>query len=260
MRLETRNLKLDPRPSTLDSRQNYCVIVPAYQEEGRIGRVVEGIRKYCDHVVVIDDASTDGTSEEAKEAGAVLIRHGANMGQGASLNSGFKYAGKRAFDFVITMDADGQHDPDDIPAFVEAYARTGTAVLVGNRMGDPGTMPLVRRLTNRFMSWLLSRKMNQYVPDTQCGFRLYARDVIPFIFAESQRYDAQSEVLLHLAERDIRIGAVPIKVIYGDEKSKINPFKDTIRFFTMLKKYERRGLLPKSNPTSPRSATVRKTL
>ncbi len=225
--------------------ENFCVIVPAYQEEGRIGSVVEGMRKYCDHVVVVDDGSEDGTSEEAKKAGAIVIRHDVNMGQGAALNSGFKYAQEHGFDFLITMDADGQHDADDIPHFVEAYVCTDTPVLIGNRMGNPATMPLVRRLTNRFMSWLLSRRMNQYVPDTQCGFRLYRCDVIPFIFTESQRYAAQSEVLLHLAERHIRIGAVPIKVIYGDEKSKINPFKDTIRFFAMFWRYCRQKQVEK---------------
>lgn len=219
----------------------FCVIVPAYQEEDCIGRVVKGIRKYCDHVVVIDDGSTDGTSDEAKKAGAVVIRHETNMGKGTSLNSGFKYALEHGFDFVVTMDADGQHDPDEIPHFIEAYVETGIPVLVGNRMGVCVTMPLVRRLTNRFMSWLLSRKMNQYVPDSQCGFRLYRCDVIPFVSAESERYAAESEVLLCLAERGIRIGSVPIKVIYRNEKSKINPFKDTIRFFAMLRKYKTGG-------------------
>jgi hypothetical protein len=140
------------------------------------------------------------------------------------------------------MDGDGQHDPGDIPAFVEAYVRTGTPVLLGNRMDDTRSMPFVRRLTNRFMSWLLSRKMNQAVPDTQSGFRLYRCDAIPEGGCSSERFAAESEILLCIAEKNIVIGAVPIKVIYRDEKSKINPFKDTIRFFRMLRKYEARSI------------------
>jgi hypothetical protein len=135
------------------------------------------------------------------------------------------------------MDADGQHDPAEIQDFVETYKKTGTSVLVGNRMDDPRTMPFVRRCTNRFMSWLLSRKMGQRVPDTQNGYRLYKTDAIPVMDMGSDRFAAESEILLRISENGIKIGSVPIKIIYRDEKSKINPIKDTIRFFGMLRKY-----------------------
>jgi len=217
----------------------FCVIVPGYQEECRIGAVVEGIRQYCDHVIVVDDGSSDGTSLEAERAGAIVIKHAVNIGKGGSIVSGVEYARRHGFDFVIAMDGDGQHDCDDIPRFLEEYAREGTPVILGNRMREPGSMPLIRRLTNRFMSWLLSRRMKQRVPDTQCGFRLYRCDAIPNVSAESAHFDFDSEVLLLLAEKGVRIGEVPIKVIYGDEKSKMNPLKDTIRFFAMLRRCRR---------------------
>ena len=114
-------------------------------------------------------------------------------------------------------------------------------MLIGNRMADTVGMPLVRRWTNRLMSWGLSRLMGQYVPDTQCGFRLYRCDVIPFIEASSQRFAAESEILLHVARRGIRIGAVPISTVYGDERSKINPIVDTFRFVKMLWQYRHRS-------------------
>ena len=107
-------------------------------------------------------------------------------------------------------------------------------------MNDPETMPLVRRLTNRFMSWLLSRRIGQNVPDTQSGYRLYRCDVIPSGPCNSDRFAAESEILLYFGEKKIRIGAVPIKVIYRDEKSKINPLRDTVRFFEMLRSYDRK--------------------
>ena len=218
----------------------FCVIVPGYQEAGRIGKVVAGISEHCAHVIVVDDGSSDDTGKEAREAGAVVLTHDVNKGKGVSLETGLDYALQEGFAFVITMDADGQHSPDDISGFVESYVRDGTKALVGSRMDNTHAMPFVRRQTNRFMSWLLSRKMGQRVPDTQSGFRLYHRDVIPFVHSDSSRFAAESEVLLNLSANGVKIGAVPIQVIYGDEKSKINPLVDAFRFFSALSAYDRK--------------------
>lgn len=216
-----------------------CALIPAYLEEQRIRSVVQKALQYIRPIVVIDDGSPDRTAAEAAAAGAIVIRHEKNLGKGAALNTGFAYAVQQKFDYVITMDADGQHDPADIPVFVEAYRHTGVSALVGNRMADPKGMPLVRKLTNIFMSWYLSRQLGQYVPDTQCGFRLYAAQVLPYLAAESSRYAAESETLLRAAAQNIKIGSVPIQVIYRDEKSKIRPFRDTIRFFRMVRRFKK---------------------
>lgn len=221
------------------STHKVCVVIPGYREEKRIGAVVRAVRAHGLDVVVIDDGSDDRTSDEAAQAGAAVVKHPTNMGKGVAVGSGFKYACDHGYDAVITMDADGQHDPAELPKFIEAYVRTGIPVLVGNRMFDPTCMPFVRRCTNQFMSWMLSRAMGQYVPDTQCGYRLYRADVIPFISTQSARFAAESEILLNVAERGIRIGAVRISTIYADEKSKIRPLSDTIRFFSMLARYRR---------------------
>jgi len=175
----------------------------------------------------------------AGQAGAHVIRQNVNKGKGVALNTGFAYAREKGYHAVITMDADGQHDPAELPKFVEAYVRTGIPVLIGNRMANPHDMPLIRLWTNRFMSWLLSKAMGQYVPDTQCGYRLYRCDVIPFVSAASERFAAESEILLHIATRGIRIGSVRISTIYGGEESKINPVSDTFRFVSMLLEFRR---------------------
>jgi len=220
--------------------QRGCVIVPAYNEERRIAAVVRSVREQVPVVVAVDDGSRDGTAREAEQAGAVVLRHETNRGKGAALETGFRYAREQGYDYVITMDGDGQHDPADLPKFVETYERTGIPVLIGNRMADAGSMPWIRRVTNRVMSWLLSREMAQFVPDTQCGYRLFRCDIVPLVAAESVRYAAESEMLLNVADRGIRIDAVPIATIYRDEKSKINPFCDTVRFIGMLRRYRRR--------------------
>lgn len=216
-----------------------AVMIPAFNEQGRIGQVVHRVREFVDDILVVDDGSTDATAAEAEAAGARVIKHEGNRGKGVALNTGFADVRARGFDVVITLDADGQHDPADLPRFLEAYQRTGFPVLVGNRMASSDTMPLVRRMTNRFMSWLLSREMKQYVPDTQCGYRLFRCDVIPLVATHSERFAAESEILLHVAERGIRIGAIGVATIYRDEKSKISPIKDTLRFFRMLSDYRR---------------------
>ena len=217
----------------------YCAIVPGYREAGRIGKTVEGIKSFCENVIVVDDGSDDDMATEAKYAGAVVLQHEVNRGKGVALETGFEYAGNNGFEVAVTMDADGQHAPEDLRGFLDEYERNGTPVLVGNRMANPGSMPFVRRMTNRYMSWLLSRRMGQHVPDTQCGYRLYRLDVIPEMKESAGRFAAESLILLYLAAAGVRIGAVPIKVIYGDEKSKINPVSDTLRFFSMLREYDR---------------------
>ncbi|MBM4148485.1 MAG: glycosyltransferase family 2 protein [Lentisphaerae bacterium] len=219
-----------------ESTAGICVIIPAYRESGRIGRVVRSVRSCCPDVVVVDDGSDDATGSEAREAGATVLRQEPNMGKGAALERGVEHATGAGFECVITMDGDGQHAPEDIYGFVAAYREGRKPVLIGNRMANPDGMPFVRRMTNRYMSWLLSRRMGVRVPDTQCGYRLYRCDVVRGLLGGSERFAAESEVLLRLASRGVEIGSVPIRVIYSDEKSKINPFKDTVRFFRMLRR------------------------
>lgn len=228
------------------SEERFCVIVPGYNEGECIAEVVRGILQHCPNVVVVDDGSTDSTAVEAEAAGAHVVKHEQNRGKGMALESGFRHAAERDYDFVVTMDADGQHAPDDVPVLVNEYVKTGKPVIIGSRMGNPANMPLVRRLTNRFMSWLLSREMKQTVPDTQSGFRLYRADVLGLIATESRGYAAESECLLRLAAAGVEIGSAPIKVIYGNEVSSINPLKDTLRFFRMLRQWREENGRPRA--------------
>jgi len=218
-----------------------CILIPAYMESTRIKPVIEETLDYCPNVIVIDDGSADETDLVAAVAGAIVLEHVHNQGKGVALQTGFDYAKKHGYDLAITLDADGQHAPSDIPAFLKAYARTQSPCFVGNRMDDIATMPRMRRFVNRTMSNLLSRVMGQYVPDTQCGYRLYHKSVFPTgpYDPTTRRFAAESEILLRLSLQGKKIGTVPIQTIYGDEKSKINPVTDTFRFFRMVHRFKK---------------------
>lgn len=220
-------------------RQKVAALLPAYQEERAIADVVRRVRKELDHVLVIDDGSTDNTSGQARAAGADLIRHDSNRGKGAAIKTGLAQLLKREFSHILLLDADGQHRPEEIPVFLQAAGETGAQLLLGNRMGDSGNMPFVRRLVNRYMSWRISRLCRQRIPDSQCGFRMLHRDLARELFCQSDAYDFESEMLFIAAAKGIRIASVPVSTLYGDEVSKIRPLRDTARFFALLARYKK---------------------
>jgi glycosyltransferase involved in cell wall biosynthesis len=211
-----------------------CAIIPGYNEHESVGHVVRHALKHVGVVVVVDDGSSDDTGEKAREAGAVVLRHESNMGKGEALKTGFQYAYDHHFDLLVTLDADGQHDPSDIPFFLRAHQQNPSAVIIGNRMTNVADMPFRRRWTNAFMSWLLSHMVHQTIPDTQCGFRLYPREAICHIQCDQDNFAAESELIIKLARAGRNIVSVPIKTIYGHEVSAIRPVQDTWRFIRLL--------------------------
>jgi glycosyltransferase involved in cell wall biosynthesis len=218
-----------------------CVLIPCYREAAHIRAVVEGARATGHHVVVVDDGSPDDTAAVAAAAGAHVLRHAVNRGKGAAMVTGYEHVLKGDYDAVIALDGDGQHATAEIPRFVECLAKTGAKVIVGTRMHDTRKMPWLRRLTNRVMSGVLSWQMGQRVPDTQCGYRLLHRDALPLLLTRraSTGFAAESESLLWLARHGFQIASVPISTIYGDEKSKIRPLRDTWRFLAMLWRFRK---------------------
>ncbi len=219
---------------------NLCAIIPAYNEARRLTPVVQAVRQHLPAVLVVDDGSADDTAAVARAAGAQVVRLEPNQGKGRALEQGYAWALAQGFDACVTLDADGQHDPADIPGLLETYQRDQPAAVIGNRMADVHDMPLVRKCTNWFMSWMLSRLMGQWVPDTQCGYRLIRCSALAGLTVESPRFAAESEILLELARRGHRIASAPVRTIYGDEKSKIHPVRDTIRFFSMVSRFRRK--------------------
>ncbi len=217
--------------------EKVAVLIPAFCEETTVGGVVAAARAYVGSVIVVDDASTDETVARAEAAGAMVIRRSVNGGKGAALVEGFKAVLEQGFDAVITMDADGFHDPDNIVTLLDAYYRTRIPVLIGNRMAEPHGVPLVRRWSIRTMSYWLYRLMGVYVPDPPCGFRFYRCDVLPFLLESASTLPAEFETLLHIASRRIQVGPVRITKKKHRHKSIISPFRDIVRFVRVMRKF-----------------------
>lgn len=226
--------------------EKIAVLIPAYCEEKTVGEVVAKARKYLPDVIVVDDASTDKTVACAEAAGATVIRRKVNGGKGAALPEGFKHVLAKEFDAVVVLDADGFHDPDEIPRFLEAYHRTHLPVLIGNRMAEVKRIPVVRRWTIRMMSFWLDRLLGVYVPDPPCGFRFYRCDVLPFILEEKSSLPSEFETLLNIASRRIHVGSVRVTKQPKRHKSLIAPVRDIIRFFLVFRKYYKKIRKPRT--------------
>jgi glycosyltransferase involved in cell wall biosynthesis len=215
--------------------RDVCAVVPCLNEERTIGELVRAVRKHLELCIVVDDCSRDATGQRAAEAGARLVRLERNMGKGMALKHGFALAALSGLRAVITLDGDGQHDPDEIPRFLEAYRAGGLDIVLGDRMGDARHMPFVRRATNRFASWCIARVAGVPIRDSQVGFRLIRLDTWQSLELASERFDLESEILVKACRRGARVGQVPIRAIYrGTEESKISPIMDTLRFFRVL--------------------------
>ena len=223
------------------TRTNVAALVPCYFEEKKIREVATAAKAQLDRVLVVDDGSKDRTSEEARSAGVDVIKHEKNAGKGAAIKTGLRALLDRpTVEFILILDGDGQHLPSEIPNFLTEANTTGAPMIVGNRMGDVHDMPFVRKCTNRFMSWLISRTIGQRVPDSQCGFRMFHRSLAKeLLTTESSNFDFETEMLALAARRGCNIGAAKVSTIYGDEVSKIHPVRDTLRFFKLLKRLKR---------------------
>ena len=211
-----------------------CVIIPAYNESKTIAGLIKQVILLGFKVIVIDDGSNDSTADIAQTSGATVLRSIKNSGKGAALVKGYNFAVAQGFDAVISMDGDGQHEPKDLAVFVKRAESSNCGIVIGNRMTTISKMPVLRILTNHFMSWLISLITKQNIADTQCGFRLVRSDVLKKIILSTTKYETESEILIRAARLGINIESVPVETIYSGQRSQINPLVDTLRFLRFM--------------------------
>lgn len=208
-----------------------CALIPAYNEASHIAQVVDGARAHVDSVVVIDDGSTDETSELASRAGAVCLRNAANRGKGAALRMGMKHAISEGFSHAVTLDGDGQHLPGDISTLLRVARETQADLVIGARPFDRSLMPLARYYSNtlgsRWASAIVGRKIN----DSQSGFRVYKLEKFRHIALRSTRYEFEMEALIKMARSGAAIAHAPVQMVYDGNRprSKMKPIRDTVR-------------------------------
>ena len=220
-------------------KSKIAAVIPAYNEEKHVGDVARRTRQNLANVLVVDDGSADETAQRAREAGAEVIVHEQNRGKGETIKTGLRHWLERDVDFVIILDADGQHRPEEIDRFAESARTSDAKMFVGTRMNDVSSMPLVRRFVNRWMSGRISAVCGQKIPDTQCGFRMLHRQLIPELLGGAARFDYETEMLIIASRKGFRIDSVPISTVYSDEVSSIHPVRDTLRFFKLMRRYKK---------------------
>ena len=195
-----------------------CAIIPAYNAEDTVGPVVKGALAFLPVVIVADDGSTDSTAQVAEDAGALVIRVPENRGKGNCLRLLFAEARKRGFEAVIALDSDGQHDPADIPRFLDAHRNDPGSVIVGSRMAEEEAIPLHRRNSMLVARFYVCLAANRYIDDTQCGYRLYPLSVVESVALHKERYVTETELLLKAGDSGISIRSLPVPAVYLPEQ------------------------------------------
>jgi glycosyltransferase involved in cell wall biosynthesis len=207
-------------------------LIPAYNEAQCIAQVVKGTLAHLP-VLVVDDGSTDETAAQAEASGAAVLRLTPNQGKGAALHAGFRWALADNYDAILTLDADGQHDPAEIPKFLDAYRPHHADLIIGAR--DFSQMPPVRRLANSLGRWSFSWALGQPVRDNQSGYRLISRRLVEAALTSSEPgFEFEVEMIVICVQSGFGLAWVPIRTIYAGEASHINSWQHVINFLRMV--------------------------
>ena len=217
---------------------NLAAIIPAYNAGRHLSAVIDRVAEYVPRprIVVVDDGSKDDTRVVAEKSGVEVVVHPENRGKGAAIRSGIQRAQELGVPLAVLLDADGQHSPDEIPAFLARQKETGADVVVGNRLVNPENMPWLRKATNYVTSAVVSLLAGRKVADSQNGYRLIRLDHFKKFPLTTSRYEIESEMIIRAGRAGGKFASVPIKTIYAGEASFINPFVDTLRFLRMVGK------------------------
>ncbi len=221
-----------------ESLEKICGLICAFNEQETVGRIVSAIKKYVNPVIVVDDGSTDRTAMIASQAGALVLQHARNLGKGAALKTGFRYFLKENYDAVVTLDADGQHLPEEIPLLINKL-KEGFDAVIAKRDFRSRNVPFTRKAGNLLDSYILSKLTGKDVYDAQNGFRAFRKEVLLRLYNSilTNSFPYEAELVVKLVKNNFKIGWVDITTIYSRElESKIKPFKHTIQ---SLKTYNR---------------------
>ncbi len=217
----------------------YCVLIPVFNEESTIGRVIDLLKGRGLDILVVDDGSHDKSHQICVLKGVEVLRNEDNKGKGYSILKGLEYLQDKEYEAIILIDGDGQHNPSEIDKFLELFEAKKPDLIIGNRMGNPKDMPFIRRITNRFMSFLISLLCRQEIKDSQCGYRLISKNFLKKGDLRSRYFEIESEMILEACRLKMNIMQLPVESIYKRETSNIHPLRDTLRFIRFLVRWMR---------------------
>lgn len=219
--------------SPQENKNKSAVVIPFFNEKRTINSVVSSSLLYADFVIAVNDGSSDGSESHIEQSDRISILNlDKNSGKGNALKEGFIKSTALGFDYTITLDADLQHDPVLIPRFLDAIRDYD--IVIGNRLDNVSRMPLQRIMSNHITSFLLSLKTGYKIKDSQCGFRIFRNSVLLDILPACTGFEAESEMIITAARKNLSIGFINIPAIYGTEESKIRPFRTIISFLKVL--------------------------
>jgi glycosyltransferase involved in cell wall biosynthesis len=207
--------------------------MPAYNEEKYIGTMVLKAKKYADEVIVIDDGSTDGTADVSKLAGAVVIRHPVNKGKGAAIQSILDKVKKDVPDVLVLLDADSQHNPDEIPRLINSVL-DGYDLVIGTREQSKGSIPLYRRIGQKVLLQSTRALTKKKITDSESGFRAFSKKAITELELSQKGFAVETEMIAVAEEKALKIAEVPISVEYTRDGSTLNPFRHGLGVLTQI--------------------------
>ncbi|MBR5107662.1 MAG: glycosyltransferase family 2 protein [Bacteroidales bacterium] len=217
----------EPVRGVTDPR-HICAVIPTFNNGGTVSDVVRGVLRQGLPVLVVDDGSTDDTQVKLKDLDIRVLRHETNRGKGRALKTGLEAARKLGYRFAVTLDADGQHDPADIPALVAAAGER--TLVIGSRNLTAEGMPSGNTFANKFSNFWFTVQTGRKLPDTQTGFRVYPLEDLPSLKLLTARYEAELALLVFSAWKNLRIVPVPVRVYYPEDRvSHFRPFADFFR-------------------------------
>lgn len=212
-------------------------LIPGYNAAEPIGAVIQTARAFLP-VVVVDDGSTDDTAKVSEAAGATVLRQVPNQGKGAALKRGFRWAMENGADAVLMLDADGQHDPAEIPKFLHAHTTHSSDLIIGYR--NFSEMPFKRKIANTVGRASISWAMGQKILDNQSGYRLVSRRMMQATLESDEAgFEFEIDMVVLCIRRAMRLDWVPIRTIYAGEESHIKPWHHIKNFFRVVRKTRR---------------------
>lgn len=210
-----------------------CAVIPFYNEKETLNKILNETSNYVKFIFAVNDGSLDDSYLiERQNPNVKFIDHDKNYGKGKALNTGFKAAVSSGFDYIITLDADFQHDSKYIPELIKGLQLFD--IVIGNRLNNLKGMPFQRKLSNKLTSFFLSIKTGQNILDSQCGYRAYSAKVLREVETSYSGFEAESEILVKASKKGFKIGFVDIPTIYGNEKSKMRPMRAILGFLKVM--------------------------